>query len=49
MVPEYLYMDAACSELADRTKSKDPIQNITDVLHHFPYGAGPMPTADQTK
>ena len=26
MVPEYLYMDAACFELADRTKSKYPIQ-----------------------
>lgn len=49
LVPDYLFMDAAVAELADRSRTKDPTESLAAVLVNYQYGGGPMPKQEDTK
>jgi hypothetical protein len=47
LVPDFLYMDATVSELADRVQKKKETATLEAVLVDYKYGAGPMPKQEQ--
>ncbi|HEY9717699.1 MAG TPA: hypothetical protein V6C69_09535 [Trichormus sp.] len=47
LVPDFLYMDATVSELADRVQKKKETVTLDAVLVDYKYGAGPMPKQEQ--
>jgi hypothetical protein len=49
LIPDYLYMNAAIAELADRTHAHDLSDSLTAVLTEFKYGGGPLPKQEQAE
>ncbi|HEY9776975.1 MAG TPA: hypothetical protein V6C81_24635 [Planktothrix sp.] len=49
LVPDYLYIDAAAAELADRTHRKKYDDPLAEVLVKYQYGGGPPPKLVEEK